>query len=793
MVGSEISHYRILEQLGSGGMGVVYKALDLRLDRTVALKFLSPFLTADPEARLRFIREAKAASALQHNNICTIHDIDQAPDGRLFIVMDCYQGETLKKRIERSSMPVDEVVHVAIQLARGLAKAHENGIVHRDIKSENVFLTADGVVKILDFGLAKLAGQSLTQGQAAGLGTVASMSPEQVADGVIDASTDIWSFGVVLYEMLTRRLPFQGQLATAIMYAILNDELPPISSLDPETPEHLSELCSRCLSKTPSGRPRSMDEVLRSLEGTPATHNRRVLQWALGIIVLCLLAAGGAYMIIATLSTSREARLSQATLAILQFRDYTRDTTAAGWPEVVQSVMVSCLTGVEGLRVYDPVGFNSLRSPPSTGFQSSAMAAVNPHLPIVEYTFEGSILRNGGRYILQLNVCNAANQEVLASIPSTIMGEGEIPRAVDSMSLAGLEIIQSSFGVSRRAPHLQPWWPKRFRSVFALKAFSRGCRLALRGGNSGSEEAFRLAIALDSTFITPRVWLVTRLAARGEFPEANLHLRTLLTQRDSASPFERTTIDWAKACVDQDVDRQIALLNSALEYSPGNAILLYSLGRSKYIRGDYRGCVDVLQPVALQNWEYPPLYLLLAQSLGMLNEFETEKATLQHVLRMEYAAPESHVLMATVYRREDNDVAAAAEDDAFIQAMTQQGVPMRTIYQMLSDANINEGFYNEGIAYYRHALGGTTETADGHLVKGDTLCARGDTLYAIVQFARALAIDSTNRHATLSLAQGIECAKQPALALHYYRRYLMLDSVSQDADFARSRIALLHP
>jgi len=793
MLGTEVSHYRILEQLGSGGMGVVYKAVDLRLERIVALKFLSPFLTADPDSRLRFIHEAKAASALQHENICTIHDIDQSPDGRLFIVMDYYQGETLKKRIERSAMPTEEVIRVATQLARGLAKAHENGIVHRDIKSENVFLTTEGVVKILDFGLAKLAGQSMTQGIGAPLGTVASMSPEQIANGAIDASTDIWSFGVVLYEMLTRRLPFQGELAAAIMYAILNDELPPVASLDPGIPEPLSTLCSRCLSKTPAGRPPSMSAVLAQLAPTAETAKTRFLRRTAPVMLLVLLVAGALYLLIAKFPKAVESHAGPETLAILQFKDFTHDTTAAGWPEVVQSVMVSCLTGVEGLRVYDPVGFNSLRSPPSNMAAAAAFGGAAQHLPTVEFTFEGSILREDRRYVLQLNVCRASNQEVLASILSSISSESEIPRAVDSLSLTGLEIIQANSNAPQLAEHLRPWWPNRFRSVLALKAFARGCRLALRGGKSGSEEAFRLAIALDSTFITPRVWLVTRLADRGENAEAISHFHVLTSLRDSASPFERVTIDWASACIDQDIDRQIGLLNSALEYSPGNAILLYSLGRARYIKSDYRGCVDVLQPVADRHWEYPPLYLLLAYALGMLDEFEREKAALLQVLSMDYVPPEAHALMGTIYRREENSIAAAAENAAYVRAMTQQGTTMRTIYQTLSDMYINEELFDDGIAFYRQALHGTAEPVGVHLANADSLCARGDTVPAIKHLVRALAVDSLNPHATLLLARANESAKHPAPALRFYRRYLMLDSTSPDADFARSRIAFLHP
>ena len=160
MVGSEVSHYKILEKLGGGGMGVVYKAQDTRLDRLVALKFLPPNLTCDPEAKERFIHEAKAASALQHDNICTIHDIDESPDGQLFICMDFYDGETLKRKIENGKLKIEDGIDIAIQVARGFAKAHEAGMVHRDIKPANIMVTKEGEAKIVDFGLAKLARQT---------------------------------------------------------------------------------------------------------------------------------------------------------------------------------------------------------------------------------------------------------------------------------------------------------------------------------------------------------------------------------------------------------------------------------------------------------------------------------------------------------------------------------------------------------------------------------------------------------------------------------------------------------
>jgi serine/threonine protein kinase len=198
MIGTVITHYKILEHLGGGGMGVVYKARDLKLDRPVALKFLPPDLTRDPEAKQRFVHEAKAASALQHNNICVVYDIDETDDGQMFISMGYLEGETLKKKIERAPLKIGEAVEFAIQVAQGLTKAHEHGIVHRDIKPANIMITSDGLAKIVDFSLAKLSGRTILTKTGSTIGTAAYMSPEQARGESVDHRTDIWSMGVLL-------------------------------------------------------------------------------------------------------------------------------------------------------------------------------------------------------------------------------------------------------------------------------------------------------------------------------------------------------------------------------------------------------------------------------------------------------------------------------------------------------------------------------------------------------------------------------------------------------------------
>jgi len=265
MIGSTVSHYKIIEKLGGGGMGVVYKAQDVKLDRAVALKFLPPELTLDPEAKGRFIHEAKAASALQHNNICTVHDIDETTDGQMFIVMDCYEGETLKSRIAKGKLRIEEALDIAAQMAQGLAEAHAHGIVHRDVKPANILITKNGVLKIVDFGLAKLSGRTKLTKTGSTLGTVAYMSPEQLQGGDVDARADIFSLGVVLYEMLTGKTPFRGDHEAALMYSIVNEEPEPLQRYIADVPSELVHILSRALEKSPADRYKTMDDLLIDL------------------------------------------------------------------------------------------------------------------------------------------------------------------------------------------------------------------------------------------------------------------------------------------------------------------------------------------------------------------------------------------------------------------------------------------------------------------------------------------------------------------------------------------------
>ena len=265
MIGQTISHYKILEELGKGGMGVVYKAEDTKLKRTVALKFITPQTLESIEEKTRFVREAQASAALDHPNICTIYEIDEA-EGQTFIAMAHIKGQSLKEKVRKAPLKLEEALEIAMQVTDGLQEAHEKGITHRDIKSSNIMITDKGQVKIMDFGLAKLAGGTKLTKTATIMGTADYMSPEQASGEAVDHRTDIWSLGVVIYEMLTGQLPFKGNYEQVVLHSVLNKNPQPITGLRSGVPLELEAIVNKCLEKDPTERYQTAADVKADLK-----------------------------------------------------------------------------------------------------------------------------------------------------------------------------------------------------------------------------------------------------------------------------------------------------------------------------------------------------------------------------------------------------------------------------------------------------------------------------------------------------------------------------------------------
>jgi eukaryotic-like serine/threonine-protein kinase len=378
MIGHTISHYKILEKLGEGGMGIIYKAQDTKLDRPVAIKFLSSSHTAKEHDKTRFIHEARAASALDHPNICTIHEIDETHDGQLFIVMPAYEGIPLDKKIEQGPLPIHEAIDIATQIAAGLQAAHEKGIVHRDIKSSNIFTTSKGQVKVMDFGLARSAGMTNVTKTGMTVGTIPYMSPEQSQGVKVDHRTDIWSLGVILYEMVTGLMPFRSDYSEAIVYSILNKEPEPPTSLRSNVPMEMERIIRKCLAKEVSDRYQNSGDIIVDLRG---------------------LAKG------TTLSISEDrsgATKRVPSIAVLPFADMSAQKDQEYFCDGIAEEIINALSHISGLHVVARTS--------AFGFKGTQLDVrdIGKKLNVIT-VLEGSIRKAGDRLRITTQLINVAD------------------------------------------------------------------------------------------------------------------------------------------------------------------------------------------------------------------------------------------------------------------------------------------------------------------------------------------------------------------------------------------------
>ena len=375
--GTRLGQYEIASLIGGGGMGLVYKAQDTRLKRLVALKLLLPELTRDETAKQRFLQEAQAASALDHPNICTIHEINETPDGQFYLVMAYYEGETLKEKIEHGPLPITDAIDAAVQVGQGLAKAHEAGITHRDIKPANLMLTADGTVKILDFGLAKLAGaEGITQTGTA-LGTVAYMSPEQLRGQEVDQRSDIWSLGVVTYEMVAGQRPFKGEQLQAVSVGILQSQPAPPTGSRTGVPLELERVVDRALAKAVADRYQTVADLLSEL---------RTVKRALD---------SGA-------TAAAGAEKAVPSIAVLPFSNMSPDPEQEYFCDGIAEELIDALARLEGLRVVARTSAFQFKG------QALDVGEIGKRLK-VGTVLEGSVRKAGNRLRINAQLINTSD------------------------------------------------------------------------------------------------------------------------------------------------------------------------------------------------------------------------------------------------------------------------------------------------------------------------------------------------------------------------------------------------
>jgi tetratricopeptide (TPR) repeat protein/tRNA A-37 threonylcarbamoyl transferase component Bud32 len=582
VVGKTISHYKILDKLGEGGMGVVYKARDTKLDRMVAIKFLPQHLTTDSVEKERFVHEAKAASALNHTNVTTIYEIDEFK-GQTFIVMEYCEGETLRQVIQKETLSIRKVLNIAVQICEGLAIAHEKGIVHRDIKSDNIMLTPRGQVKIMDFGLAKLKGATrLTQSRST-LGTASYMSPEQAQREEVDHRSDIFSFGVVLYELLTGQLPFQGDHEAAVLHAIINEEPLPVARFNNKVSEDLQRVVSKALAKEKEERYQHIDDVLADLrrekksleyvkttsippEAIPSKSKKKLLPFLVPasiVLVLVLL-----FLILkpfqVDIAPKKEAVAEQNRLAIMYFENLADPDDQRKLGEIAANLLITDLSEsqyldvVSSQRLYDILKLLGKEGEKRIDREVATEVARKAG---GRWMLLGSILQIEPQMIITCQLVDVESGSAIASQRITGDADDDIFALVDKLTV---EIKNDlSLPAAAQAEPDRPVVDVTTHSPEAYRYYLEGVDYFYKLYFAEAVKSFEKALEYDSTFAMVYYWLsVTK-----RDPERKL-IAKAVEYSDKASWKEKRYIEARAAMLSGDYAQAIRELQKMVERYP---------------------------------------------------------------------------------------------------------------------------------------------------------------------------------------------------------------------------------
>ncbi len=588
MIGRTIHHYQITEKLGEGGMGVVYRAEDTRLHRTVALKFLHPALLSTPEDQQRLVAEARAAAGLAHPNICTIYEINEIDD-KTFIAMQYVEGSTLRDRVLSGRIETADALRYLLQIADGLRQAHEKGIVHRDMKSSNIMITNTGRAVIMDFGLARPVEQGRVDERFTSRGTSAYMSPEQARGESVDQRTDIWSMGVVLYEMLAGQLPFRGDYEQAVIYSILNEGHRPIAEFRPGLPSAVVKIVETCLEKRREDRYQTLDELIAALRGAlddltgvrrRAPRRVRVAGVA-ALTALTLVAAFVAFDFLRARHAEGEVRVP---IAVIDFDNDTDEPALDGLSGMLitaleQSRRLSVMTRSRMFDILKTLGHGD-----ATGIDESLGQRIC-EASGVDALVIPTIRRFGNLYTIDLKIMNTRTHKYVYTTKREARGQENIPEMIDAIARdIRIDLREATDTVARTESVADVTTP----NLDAYQAYFEGEALLNDLNFARAGQAFNRAIADDSTFALAYYRLAyTEWWSRGSRAETQRHIAYAIDHLDRIPLKERFLVRALKAGLDDGFEAQIPIYKEMRVLYPDDKEMLFGLGDAEFHAARY--------------------------------------------------------------------------------------------------------------------------------------------------------------------------------------------------------------